>query len=105
MTPVLTRHAYDRWCERAWWASMETVRCYVLTPERRRWIAMGASRITMPRDGVALVVQDNAVVTVVPISGRWRCARRTRRAGQGRRAGQHARVSAANIRRWDLTRD
>lgn len=82
MTPRLTYHAYERWCERAWCASRETVEAYVLSPERRHYIAMGATRITMPADGVALICRNRAVVTVEPLSTdtprRSEISRRTR---------------------------
>ena len=65
--PTLTHHAWHRWCERAWPASYDTVRCYLLTPERRMFIAMGVLRINMPADGVTLIVRDGAIITTMPL--------------------------------------
>lgn len=67
----LSEHAFQRWTERAWPASYETVRAYILGHAGRRlWIRMGASKITMPADGVALVIADRAIVTVKTLEKR-----------------------------------
>ncbi|MCF3932891.1 hypothetical protein L1787_05615 [Acuticoccus sp. M5D2P5] len=61
---VFTLHAYERFCQRGWTANFATVMNYCLTPDRTRYIRMGASRVPLPAEGLVMVVQDRTVVTV-----------------------------------------
>ena len=67
---MLTAHAWARWNERAYPMSYGELRAYLLTPERRCWIAMGVRCIRLPHDGVELRIKDGTIVTVVPLEER-----------------------------------
>lgn len=67
ITPILTNHAYERWCERAWEASRETVEAYVLSPGRRQALTMGASAIPVYPEEVVLLANKGSVVTVLTL--------------------------------------
>lgn len=87
---VLSWHAWRRYRERvpgAASASYEEACGVLLTAQRRRWIAMGVSKVFVPADRLVLICADGVVVTVLTwelFAIRYRGASGRPRAWRGR---------------------
>ena len=61
----MSAHAIERFRERVFDASDETVRAYVLTPAARAWLAAGATAIN-GHNGLRIYAKHGVVTTVTP---------------------------------------
>lgn len=79
--PRVSRHAIERFRERVYDASDETIIAHILSPRARQWIAAGAETVTV--GGLSIRAKHGVVLTVIP-NGKSFC----RRAGhKGRKYG------------------
>jgi hypothetical protein len=78
-SPVLTVHAWERWCERVRPIAYQDLHDYLMTPGLCAAIAAGVQSVRLYRDGVSLQIRRGSITTVVPLGDKsWK--RRKRRA-------------------------
>lgn len=66
----LTRHAYERFCERFYPASWDEVRDLLITDQMISWIRFGVEKIHNHELRATIVVRDGKVATIHPIKRR-----------------------------------